>query len=206
MVKYDVELTLTEEMLGTASANPDIYQEFIASKCAEEATADEVESLPDADEMVEKGTTVFHRLDGKPCLFDYQIKGFFKDACGALRRCDETLSKKLTAFKKHIDGTVFVEPRMIPVELPEGAAMGFCTRPLRAQTAQGERVSLARSESIPAGSVIRFVVALLAKDTIGAVEEWLDYGKLRGLGQWRNSGKGRFTFTIKKVEGEKVVG
>jgi hypothetical protein len=24
------------------------------------------------------------------------------------------------------------------------------------------------------------------------VEEWLDYGCLRGLGQWRNSGKGRF--------------
>ena len=24
------------------------------------------------------------------------------------------------------------------------------------------------------------------------VREWLDYGKLRGLGQWRNSGKGRF--------------
>lgn len=22
--------------------------------------------------------------------------------------------------------------------------------------------------------------------------EWLDYGELRGIGQWRNSGKGRF--------------
>lgn len=27
-----------------------------------------------------------------------------------------------------------------------------------------------------------------------AVREWLDYGMLRGLGQWRNSGKGRFTW------------
>ncbi len=26
------------------------------------------------------------------------------------------------------------------------------------------------------------------------VREWLTYGRLRGLGQWRNSGKGRFTF------------
>lgn len=25
-----------------------------------------------------------------------------------------------------------------------------------------------------------------------AIREWLDYGKLRGIGQWRNSGKGRF--------------
>ena len=28
------------------------------------------------------------------------------------------------------------------------------------------------------------------------VLEWLDYGKLRGLGQWRNSGKGRFTYEL----------
>ena len=27
-----------------------------------------------------------------------------------------------------------------------------------------------------------------------AVEEWLDYGAARGIGQWRNSGKGRFTW------------
>ena len=26
--------------------------------------------------------------------------------------------------------------------------------------------------------------------------EWLDYGQLRGLGQWRNSGKGRFRYTL----------
>ena len=27
----------------------------------------------------------------------------------------------------------------------------------------------------------------------GLIHEWLDYGKLHGTGQWRNSGKGRFT-------------
>ena len=26
--------------------------------------------------------------------------------------------------------------------------------------------------------------------------EWLDYGALRGIGQWRNSGKGRYTYEI----------
>ena len=29
-----------------------------------------------------------------------------------------------------------------------------------------------------------------------AVLEWLDYGVLRGIGQWKNRGKGRFTFDI----------
>ena len=32
-----------------------------------------------------------------------------------------------------------------------------------------------------------------------AVREWLDYGILRGIGQWRNSGKGRFTYTAYEV-------
>lgn len=29
-----------------------------------------------------------------------------------------------------------------------------------------------------------------------AVLEWLEYGQLRGIGQWRNSGKGRFSYEI----------
>lgn len=28
------------------------------------------------------------------------------------------------------------------------------------------------------------------------VREWLDYGVFSGIGQWRNSGKGRFTYEI----------
>ena len=34
----------------------------------------------------------------------------------------------------------------------------------------------------------------------GSVREWLDYGALRGLFQWRNSGKGRFEW--EEVESE----
>lgn len=26
------------------------------------------------------------------------------------------------------------------------------------------------------------------------VREWLDYGALKGMGQWRNSGRGRFVW------------
>ena len=33
-----------------------------------------------------------------------------------------------------------------------------------------------------------------------AVREWLDYGILRGIGQWRNSGKGRFTYIAYEVK------
>ena len=37
---------------------------------------------------------------------------------------------------------------------------------------------------------------VMADELVPAVKEWLSYGKLRGLGQWRNSGKGRFCCEI----------
>ena len=61
---------------------------------------------------------------------------------------------------------------------------------------QGERVSLANSEEIPAGSSITFEIKLLDPSLESVVIEWLDYGALRGLGQWRNSGKGRFAYVL----------
>ena len=41
-----------------------------------------------------------------------------------------------------------------------------------------------------------FDIRLLLPEHKKAVIEMLDYGKLRGFGQWRNSGKGRFTYQI----------
>lgn len=155
--------------------------------------------------VADKGMTVFPRNEnGEPVLYDYQIKGFFKDSCGMLARVGgktETGKKravnesgKLSAYKKVIDGLIFPQPRMIPIKV--NGKIGDCQRPLRAQTAQGERVSLANSEEIPAGSTCEFEILLMDESLENAVLEWLDYGVLRGIGQWRNSGKGRFTFDI----------
>lgn len=91
-----------------------------------------------------------------------------------------------------IDGTVFVEQRRIPFRLPEGAQCGRCERPLRASSASGERVALAASETVPAGTVLEFSILVMNPKDAETVREWLDYGRLRGLFQWRNSGKGRF--------------
>ena len=189
---YNVTLTLTEEMLGTASANPDIYREFIESKRPDNGENSEAATLPPVDDELQKSTTVFHRLDGKPCLYDYQIKGFFKDACGSLARVPGTISNKLKAYKKIIDGTIFVQPRKIHIDMV--GPVGNCQRPLRAETAQGPRVALANSETISAGSSFVVDVVLLDEGSEKTVREWLDYGALRGLGQWRNSGKGRFSW------------
>lgn len=91
---------------------------------------------------------------------------------------------------------MFVEPRKIPLLLPDGETIGECQRPLRASTAQGERVALAHSETVPAGTKQSFDVLLLRDDLEDLVREWLEYGKYHGTGQWRNSGKGRFVCTI----------
>ena len=193
MVTMHVRLTFDEPLLGTSPANSEIYREFIGSKAPDAASVeDEVASLG-ADAVAEKGMTVFPRLeDGTPFLWDYQIKGFFKDACGILRKVPGKRSSKIKAYKKEIDGLIFPQPRKIPLAL--SGPVRECQRPLRAQTAQGERVSLAMSEEVPEGSAVEFDVVCLDDGQADNVREWLDYGALRGIGQWRNSGKGRFTW------------
>ena len=188
-----VRLTLIEPLLGTASANPDIHREFIASKNPDAGSIEDEVATIGADAVADKGMTVFARMDdGTPMVWDYQIKGFFKDAAGMLRRVKSSKSSKLKAYKKIIDGLIFVEERRIPIVFD--GELGNCQRPLRAQTAQGERVALAESEMAPAGSTLTFTITTLEDGLMPAIEEWLRYGRLRGLGQWRNSGMGRFEF------------
>lgn len=205
MKKIKVKLTFTEPILGTWPSNQNIAREFIASKSPDAATIEDEVAALGADAVADKGMTVFPRNEkGEPVLYDYQVKGFFKDSCGMLGRIggkSETGKKKavnesgkIASYKKVIDGLIFVEPRMIPLKFD--GEIGDCQRPLRAQTAQGERVSLANSEEIPAGATCEFEVLCMDDSHEKAVLEWLDYGALRGIGQWRNSGKGRFTYEI----------
>lgn len=196
--KITVRIHLNEEMLGTSSANPDIHSEFIASKAPDAPSMEEEVAAIGVEAVEQKQMTVFPRdKDGCPIMWDYQVKGFMKDACGVLRKVPESESSKIKAYKKEIDGLIFAEPRQIKLHLPEGEKITICQRPLRAQTAQGERVALASSESVPAGTTLEVTFYMLTpKAHEKALMEWLDYGVLRGLGQWRNSGKGRFWYEV----------
>ena len=209
MQKFTVTLTFLEPILGTAPKDPEIYKTYIASKAAEmngiqyveigadrEVPADELATVQDVEE---KGWTGFHLLNGCPILYDYAIKGFFKDACSMLRRVEKSNSSKITAHKKIIDGLIFVEPRQLPLTIPAGQTLGVLERPLRAQTAQGERVTLARSDTAPAGTTITFDVIVMGVVNKAQIVEWLDYGRFRGLGQWRNGGYGKFEYTISEA-------
>lgn len=197
MQKYHVKLTFTEPILGTVPKDPEVYKNYIASQAAltDEALAGELATV---ERIEEKGWTGFHKVDGQPILYDYVLKGFLKDACSMLKRDSSSRSAKMTAFKKIIDGLVFIEPRQIRLDC-NGGQMGVKERPLRAQTAQGERVTLARSDTCPAGTTMEFDVILLGSVDEKTLVEWLDYGRFRGLGQWRSASWGRFGYEIQEV-------
>lgn len=201
MIIMKVRISTLEAMLGTASNNKELHADFIASHAPDAKSREEEIEAVGVEEVVEKAMTVFPRnKEGKPIMWDYQIKGFFKDACGSLRKIKGTESSKIKAYKKEIDGLIFVDEREILIQTDE--PIRSCQRPLRAATPQGERISLANSEEIAAGAILEFPIRVMADDLAPAVKEWLSYGKLRGLGQWRNSGKGRFSCTI--LEQEKI--
>ena len=200
-----VRVRFIEEVLGTASANPEIHAEFIASKAPDAPSREEEVAAIGADAEFEKGMTIFHKdEDGNPFAWNYQWRGFFKDAMGALRNVPDTACSKIKAYKKTVDNRINVYPRKIPINF-EGDT-GVCQRPLRAQTAQGERVALASSESIPAGATMIFEIGMLnPKEDEKAVRECLNNGIRKGFGQWRNSGKGAFKWKLlEEYEREQV--
>lgn len=74
--------------------------------------------------------------------------------------------------------------------------------PCLALRRQGPRVSVSASEIIRPGWEIEFTLALIANEktaksvalTWNVIEEALNYGSFKGLGQWRNGQNGRFTW------------
>ena len=125
MKTLKVHVEYTKELLGTLPADTDIYTNFIADKAPDAETREQQIAMMGAAEYTDKSMTVFARNSvGWPINLAYQWKGYFKDACSMLRRVDGYKSKKLTAFKKIIDGLIFVYPDEIPLLLPHNGEIG----------------------------------------------------------------------------------
>jgi hypothetical protein len=170
----------------------------------------ELESLKETlAEQELRGITVFFRDNvGLPCIGDHMIKGFLKAAAEAISRTMPrkngtmlhsasytesiinqhcTVSEEFISFdkdvKKHADGSI-----------------AYTQRSLRAMTAQGPRVSLVKSECVPAGATLKFDLMVLENSPLN--EETLNklfaYGQISGIGQWRNARHGAFTFELNK--------
>ena len=217
MITYHIDLKFIQPVLGTASSNPRIHEQFIASKAPDAPSLkEEVEALG-VEAVEQRGTTVFPKTkDGKPFLWDYMIKGFMKDACKSMRDADGSTSAGLVAYKTKIDTLIFPSPRNIRLNMPEGSGIRVLERPLRIDTPPYPRVALAASEMLDAGTTCSFDVKMLAAKTKGTKSkpgvsltkcliEWFSYGQLRGLCQWRNAGFGAFVCTITNKDTGEVV-
>lgn len=111
-------------------------------------------------------------------------------------------------IKTKINNMVQVYPKQLFLNKIDGtpitAADMVLQRSLRAETQQGPRVALAKSESVMMGSYLDATVVLVGNKPVTQqmLLDCLEYGKIHGLGQWRNAGFGAFVFEIlEKGEG-----
>lgn len=211
-------LRFIEEVLGTCSANKELHSEYIASKAPDAAKREQEIAAIGVEAATEKAMTVFPRNQrGEKIFWGYQIKGFLKASQKTINMLTGKGEKLyLPNYKSKLDNLVFVkatEDRWrdkesgIVIHEPEGVEALDCERPLRAETAQGPRVTLAHSETCPADSYIEVDIKSLDPKLEPNIVEWLNMGIHYGIGQWRNSGKGRFLWEeIDPATGEVIGG
>ena len=191
---FNVKLTLTTDQLGTVPKTQEIYDSYIKTRAKGKETKDEFASPLQESEVSAreaKGWTGFMMENGKPFVMDYFIRGFMKNAGNVLKA--ELGIKNL---RSKIDNYLFIFPRKIFFKGTMGDSP--LERPLRAQTAQGPRVSLVRSDVIQEGATLEFEIHVPYPCEIKEkhVKGMLDYGKYQGLGQFRNGGYGRFEYKL----------
>ena len=191
----------TDTLLGSSPANKEVFTEFLVGKTKtpeeKQAALADVENI---DENLEKGTTVFYRNNNGLILKGYQVKGFLKSAAKALK--DQL---NLKSYLSKVDTYVFVMEKDIPI-MRDGEQItepdGFLERPQRCETAQGPRISLAKSEEVQAPWYIDVTIRVVentktaksATIDMDMIKDFLDYGALSGLLQWRNAGHGTFEY------------
>lgn len=196
----EVCIRLTSPLLGTVAKDPEVYKTYIESKKPQEKAGENESATVDEatlEGIEAKGWTGFHKDEEGLFLYDYLIKGFLKAAGNVLKG---QLNKK--NLRSKIATQVFVSPRRIHLGQDEPDDM--LERPLRAQTQQGPRVTLARSDVINEGKEITFTVKWLKGTTDFSekvLKTLLEYGQVQGLGQFRTGGYGAFeVISVSKVK------
>ena len=66
----------------------------------------------------------------------------------------------------------------------------------------GDQVSLARSETVPEGTIVTFQIRYGLITLRPAILEWLDYGRISGFGQWRSAQWGSFEAVLLENMGD----
>lgn len=190
----------TNDLLGGTPMDKELFTKFIATKAKTQEEKKRAQEDVQSVEELEKAMTGFYRNDGGIIMKAYQIKGFFKSAAKAMKA-----QVNLAQSTSKIDNYLFIKERELPI-MRDGhqvsAPDGCLERPQLCETAQGPRVSLAKSEVVTGEWYVEFTVRVLpnkgtAKSSalnMAMVEDLLGYGEFKGLLQWRNAGYGSFRF------------
>ena len=208
--KYAVELTLTTPILGVSPMQESVWQAHMIKKMTDAAkksgmSEEEIKARIASDladlkkrnedgELVEdelnKGLTGFLKDETGYYIKDSQIKGFLKSAASVLKQWGAM--KQLGA---KVRANLYVTP--LKIYLADSAKeLEIFERPLRAQTPQGERTCLARSELIPEGTKISFTLeSLLDVFPENLLIGLFEFGKRQGLGQYRSGSYGQFVLS-----------
>jgi hypothetical protein len=194
---YKLKIYFLTPVLGSQPTT-EVASEYLAKKAGLEFRPDDEALL---DDVLERGTTVFHRLEnGDPCLMNYHVLGFLKESGKVQNGKSNVGGIKNLRFK--VGSQVFITPRQLPLVMPKGDGIDYLERPLRAETALGPRVLVARSEMAPEGSTVSCSLEVMHGEiSQNVLLELLDYGFYRGLCQWRGSGAfGTFRYELSKDE------
>jgi hypothetical protein len=203
METLHVRVTFIEQALGTTASDPNLHETYVASKAPDAMKKSEEVDAFGVDAVVDKGKTIFPKLeDGTPFVWDYQWKGYFKESIGFLnemKKRNPTVHKSdkhLPRHKHRVDGLLFIEPRKIPLLIPDDKELGELQRSLRVEFRGSTLTSISHSETVPAGTSMEFDIVLFDESMKPYVIEALEYGKYHGTLQWRNAGYGRFEYEI----------
>lgn len=170
---------------------------------------EEPEGIVESSDREERGWTGFMSDQEGKYLLDYVLKGFLSAAAQTLKVYGKPGPNQVKQLNDKVKKYVFIHEKRVRVreiETPEneedydhplirkGPNGPVCERPLRASTAMGPRVTLARSDSVLAGAELEFHIKVLEGGQIsqGTLEVLLKYGECSGLGQWRSGGLGQF--------------
>lgn len=183
----------------------------LSAEDKEKVLKGELESLLETfKELDLKGTTVFlmNPQTKMPCIGDHMIYGFLKAAAEAIGRTlpsrKAEVLHSISYTQSLINQHIRIREQFISfnrdIRKNEDGSIHYAQRSLRAMTAQGPRVTLAKSEVVPAGAKLKFHLNVMAnsKITKDTLKTLFSYGEFTGLGQWRNAGNGMFSYELKQ--------
>lgn len=158
-------------------------------KAARARAKTDAEAAVDEDHVADEHPqqmTLFPSDAHGPFLWDYQVRGHLKEV-GNIAKTDFGIPN----MRAKLAAGLVVRPRRIYLH---GQRTEPVVRPLRAQTPQGLQTAIAASEGMMAGATATFYLGRLpimdAKITEDVLRELLDWGEIRGFGQWRTGGWG----------------